>query len=98
MILKKIVEGWIFAAGFKLFELQFRLHIFCHSNKIYIYYCLSHLCGSNAHTFVSNGVVFTEIFTIYYASKSPAIIVFPVNFIYRFVRLDSAVLTHIFLF
>ena len=34
---------------------------------------LSYLCGSNAHTFVSNGIVFTEIFMIYYASKSPAI-------------------------
>ena len=32
--------------------------------------CLSHSYGCNAHNFVSNGAVLTELFTNYYASRA----------------------------
>ena len=38
--------------------------------KNYILFYLPNSCDSNAHTFVLNGAVFDELFTIYYVSVS----------------------------
>ena len=39
---------------------------------VIILICSSHLCGSNAHIFVLNGSILSELFTIYYASETEA--------------------------
>jgi uncharacterized membrane protein YozB (DUF420 family) len=70
--------------------------------KLLISFCLSHSCSSNAHKFILNDAVLTELFMIYYASRAPAIKtnhfwnhVFLIKFIYHSVRLVYAVLTQI---
>ena len=70
--------------------------------KLLISFCSSHSCSSNAHKFVLNDAVLTELFMIYYASRVPAIKtnhfwnhVFLIKFIYHSVRLVYAVLTQI---
>src|SRR6266567_6232414 len=47
-----------------------RAHIPCLSTEFFIPSCSSHSCGCNAHDFVSNGAVLTELFTNYYASRA----------------------------
>ena len=39
---------------------------------VIILICSSHLCGSNAHIFVLNGSILSELFTIYYTSETEA--------------------------
>ena len=43
------------------------------SIKLLISFCSSRSCGSNAHIFVLNDAVLTELFPIYYASRAPDI-------------------------
>jgi hypothetical protein len=52
--------------------------------NIFISWCSSQLCGSNAFNFVLNGAILSELFTVYYVTMNLTII--------------QSILTHFFSF
>ena len=69
------------------------------SITIFISLCLPYLCDRSAYKIVSIGAVYIEIITVYYASKPWATksyhVDFLLQFLYRYVHLIYAVVTHV---